>query len=76
MYEESFARPLMMPERLVKSRREELRVGKKGFLDMFRFSRLIDVDVSLRESIRVSTAWICLSEREATRCVRVRFSAD
>ena len=45
-YEESFMRPSMMPERLVKSRREELRVGKKGFLDMFRFSRLIDVDVN------------------------------
>ena len=46
VYEESFARPLMMPERLVKSRREELRVGKEGFLDMFRFSRLIDVDIN------------------------------
>ena len=36
----------MMPERLVKSRREELGVGKEEFLNMIRFLRFIDVDVN------------------------------
>jgi hypothetical protein len=35
----------MMPERLVKSRREELRVEKEEFLNMTRFLTFIDVDV-------------------------------
>ena len=35
-----------MPERLVKSKREELGVEKEDFLDMFRFSAFIDVDVN------------------------------
>ena len=35
----------MMPERLVKSRREESRVDKEDFLNMIRFLTFIDVDV-------------------------------
>ncbi len=35
----------MMPERLVKSRREELRVEKEDFLNMIRFLMFIDVDI-------------------------------
>ena len=35
----------MMPERLVKSRREELRVEKEDFLNMIRFLMFIDVNV-------------------------------
>ena len=35
----------MMPERLMKSRREELRVEKKDFLNMIRFLTFIDVNV-------------------------------
>ena len=45
MYEESFTRPSMMPERLVKSRREELRVEKEAFLNMIKFLMFIDVDI-------------------------------
>ena len=35
----------MMPERLVKSRREESRVEKEEFFNMIRFLTFIDVDV-------------------------------
>ena len=46
VYEERFARPLKMPERLVKSKREELGVEKEDFSDVFRFSTFIDVNVN------------------------------
>ena len=46
MYEERFARPSIMPERLVKSKREELGVEKEDFSDVFRFSTFIDVNVN------------------------------
>ena len=44
-YKKNFARSSMMPERLMKSRREELRVEKKDFLNMIRFLTFIDVNV-------------------------------
>ena len=36
----------MMPERLVKSKRKELRVEKEDFLDIIRFLALVDVDIN------------------------------
>ena len=44
-YEKNCTKLSMMSERLMKSRREELRVEKEDFLNMIRFLTFIDVNI-------------------------------